>query len=515
VGYDWVCPFVEVNPDAAASAEATPDQGPAAPSPSARAPSTGEDPIVVPKMRVRRTQGSTRREWTPPGPSRLRETVQAQGDEKLNKVYKDFERFRITGKQPPVSVPIGGPQITQYSPLASSAYRPFSAPFNVTDPTRRDGWQDPGGLTQNSGTSRRLGSTDLFPDRYRQESRPVVTSTGARDSIVEDPKPATTDSAPEARDSIAENPKTATPDPAPSKDASKDASIPPYTQSVIDSRRERIAAAKSDRSDRSSTSSTESSRARNSLAYSLDKDKAAWSPNASKSTASISFAGFKNAVRSIANTFMPSGDKSEAEQVTRELSRSPRRSGDRAGRVDDSDTEEVGENARPASSSRRRSRKEVAAGSSGGRAGGYDGASDTEQTVENARPVSSSRRRSRKSHDGASDTEQTAENARPVSSSGRRSRKNTVSRPSGGRASRDDEIASLRDVDLQDTAAWALYAESLDENTLHGMLGVLPSPPSSPPKRSSPVVEEATNDHDVVSGKKQGPTTSEFLVLVS
>ena len=495
MGYDWVCPFVEVNPDAAASAEVTPDQGPAAPSPSARAPSTGEDPIVIPKMRVRRTQGPTRRDWTPPGPSRLRETVQAQGDEKLNKVYKDFERFRITGKQPPVSVPIGGPEITQYSALASSTYRPFSAPLNVTDPTRRDRRQDSSSVTQNSGTSRRLGSTDLFPDRYRQESRPVVASNEAQDSIVEDPK-------------------SATPDSAPSKDASVDASVTPYPQSEIDSRR---AAAKSDRSERSSTSSTESSRARKSLAYSLDKDKAAWSPNASKSTASISFAGFKNAVRSIANTFMPSGDKSEAEHVTRELSRSPRRSGDRAGGiVDGSDTEAVGENARPASSSRRRSRKEVVAdSSSGGRAGGYDGASDIEQTVENERPVSSSRRRSRKSHDGASDTEQTAENALPASSSRSRSQKNTVAESSGDRASLDDEIASLRDVDLQDTAAWALYAESLDENMLHGRLGVLPSPPSSPPKRSSSRLEEATNDRDVVSGKKQGPTTSEFLVLVS
>ena len=511
MGYDWVCPFVEVNPDAAASAEVTPDQGPAAPSPSARAPSTGEDPIVIPKMRVRRTQGPTRRDWTPPGPSRLRETVQAQGDEKLNKVYKDFERFRITGKQPPVSVPIGGPEITQYSALASSTYRPFSAPLNVTDPTRRDGRQDSSSTAQISGTSRRLASTDLFPDRYRQESRPVVALTEARGSLVEDPKIASRDSAPEARDSIAEeNPKSATPDPA----ASKDASVPPYPQSEIDSSR---AAAKSDRSDRSSTSSTESSRARKSLAYSLDKDKAAWSPNASKSTASISFAGFKNAVRSIANTFMPSGDKSEAEHVTRELSRSPRRSGDRAGGiVDGSDTEAVGENARPASSSRRRSRKEVVAdSSSGGRAGGYDGASDIEQTVENERPVSSSRRRSRKSHDGASDTEQTAENALPASSSCSRSQKNTVAESSGDRTSLDDEIASLRDVDLQDTAAWALYAESLDENMLHGRLGVLPSPPSSPPKRSSSRLEEATNDRDVVSGKKQGPTTSEFLVLVS
>jgi hypothetical protein len=511
VGYDWVCPFVEVNPDAAASAEATPDQGPAAPSPSARAPSTGEDPIVIPKMRVRRTQGPTRRDWTPPGPSRLRETVQAQGDEKLNKVYKDFERFRITGKQPPVSVPIGGPEIAQYSPLASSTYRPFSAPLNVTDPTRRDGSQDSSSTAQNSGTSRRLGSTDLFPDRYRQESPPVVAPTEARDSLVEDPKIASRDSAPEARDSVAEeNPKTATPDSAPSVDAS----VPPCPQSEIDSRIAARAATRSDGSDRSSTSSTESSRARKSLAYSLDKDKAAWSPNASKSTASISFAGFKNAVRSIANTFMPSSDQSEAEHVTRELSRSPRRSGDRAGHIDVSDTEQARENARPVSSSRRRCRKNSTASSSGGRAG-YDGASDTEQTVENARPVSSGRRRSRKSHDDASDKEQTAENARPVSSSGRRSRENTVAGASGGRASLDDEIASLRDVDLHDTATWALYAESLDENTLYGMLGVLPSPPSSPPKPSSPVLEEATNDRDVVSGKKQGPTTSEFLVLVS
>jgi hypothetical protein len=481
VGYDWVCPLQEVSPDAAASAEVAPDQPPSAQSPTARAPSAGEDPIVIPKMRVRRTQGLTRRDWTPPGPSKLRETVQAQGDERLNKVYRDFERFRITGKQPPVSVPIGGTQITQYSPLGSSTYRPFSAPLNVSDPMRRDGRQDFSGGTQIS-TSRRLGSNDMFPDRYRQESCPVVASTEARDSIVGDPKLATRDSTP-ARNSTAEkSPKTATPDFA----ASVDASVPPYPQSEIDSRR---VAAKSDRSDPSSTSSTESSRARGSLAYSLDKDKAAWSPNASKSTASVSFAGFKNAMRTLANTFMPPGDKSEAENLTRELSLSPRRSGDRAdGRGYDSDTEQAGENARPVSSSRRRSRKNTIAGSSSGDCAGHDGGSDTEQTVENARPVSSSRRRSRKDaitgpsgggragHDD-SDTEEAIENARLKA----------------------EDDASIREV------------ESLDESTILERLGILPSPP----KPSSPVLEDATNDRNVVSGKKQGPITSEFRVLVS
>jgi hypothetical protein len=528
VGYDWVCPFQEVSPDAAASAEATPDQPPSTQSPTARAPSAGEDPIVVPKMRVRRTQGPTRRDWTPPGPSKLRETVQAQGDEKLNKVYRDFERFRITGKQPPVSVPIGGPQITQYSPLGSSTYRPFSAPLNVTDPMRRDGRQDASGGTRIS-TSRRLGSNDLFPDRYRQESRPVVASTEARDSIVEDNrKPATRDSAP-ARDSIAdESPKTATPDSAPSVDTSVDASIPPYPQSEIDSRR---AAAKPDGSDRSSTSSTESSRARRrSLAYSLDKDKAAWSPNVSKSTASVSFAGFKNAMRTLANTFMPPGDKSEAENLTRELSLSPRRFGDRAdGRGYDSDTEQAGENARPVSSSRRRSRKNTVAGpSSGDRAGGRVDGSDTEQAAENARPANSSRRRSRKDglagsssggcagHDGASDTEQTVENARPVNLTRRHSRKDTIAGPSGGgRAGHDDGSDTEQAIDnarlKSEDDALMREVESLDEDTILARLGILPSPP----KPSSPVLEEATNNRNVVSGKKQGPTTSEFRVLVS
>jgi hypothetical protein len=494
VGYDWVCPFQEVSPDAAASTEAAPDQPPSAQSPTARAPSAGEDPIVMPKMRVRRTQGPTRRDWTPPGPSKLRETVQAQGDEKLNKVYRDFERFRITGKQPPVSVPVGAPQITQYCALGSSTYRPFSAPLNMIDPMRRDERQDSSSGTQVSA-SRRLGSNELFPNRYRQESRriesrpveshPVVASTEARDSIVEkDRKPATPDSA-AARNSIAgKSPKIATPDSAPSKDTPEDASIPPYPQSEIDSRR---AAAKSDGSDRSSTSSTESSRARKLLAYSLDKDKAAWSPNASKSTASVSFAGFKNAMRTLANTFMPPGDKSEAENLTRELSLSPRRSGDRAdGRGYDSDTEQAGENARPVSSSRRRSRKNTIAGSSSGGHVGLDGASDTEQTVENARPVSLTRRHSRK---------------------------DVVAGPSGGaRAGNDDGSdteQAIENLSLKmEDGALIREVESLDESTILERLGILPSPP----KPSSPVLEEATN---VVSGKKQGPITSEFRVLVS
>jgi hypothetical protein len=352
VGYDWVCPLREVGPEeaAAASPEATSDQGPRSSTQpiSVRAPSAGEDPIVIPKLRVRRTQGPTRRDWTPPGPSKLRETVQAQGDEKLNKVYRCFERFKITGKQPPVSIPVRGPHITQYIPLASSTYRPFSAPLNATDPMRSDVRRDSSGRTQNT-TSRRLGSTDLFPDRYRQEEpRPVVASTEARDSIVEDPKPAPRDPVP------SEDPKLATPDSAPSEDAP----VLRYPQSEIDSR---TSAARSDRSDRSWTSSTESSSARRSLAYRLDKDKAAWSPSSTKSTASMSFTGFRNAMRSIANTFLPSGNKSDAELVTRELSRSPKRSGNRAGHDDGYDTDQEGENTRPVNSGGGRPRKNTVA----------------------------------------------------------------------------------------------------------------------------------------------------------
>lgn len=287
---------------------------------------------MIPKMRVRRTQAPTRRNWTPPGPSRLRETVRAQEDERLSKVHRGFERFKVTGKQPPVAVPTSrSPQIPQYCPTASSTYRPFSMPPNTTDLMRRDGGQGSSSATP----PRRLGSTDLFPDRYRQESRPVRAPTKARDSIVEDPKPATRDLAP-----------------------SEDSPNPPHPPP-----RSRRSAAKSDGSDLSSTSSTESSRARKALAYSLDKDKAAWSPNASKSSPSVSFAGFRNAVRSIANRVLPAVSNSEAEHVTKELSRDPKASGAR----DDHDslpyTEQAVENARPVSSNRRRSRKISAAAS--------------------------------------------------------------------------------------------------------------------------------------------------------
>jgi hypothetical protein len=480
VGYDWVCPMHEVSPEAAAaaaSAEATPDQGPSPQSPSARAPSAGEDPIVIPKMRIRRTQGPTRRDWTPPGPSRLRETVEAQGNEKLNKVHRDFERFRVTGKQPPVSVPIGGPQVTQYCPLGSSTYRPFSAPPNVTDPTRRDERQGPSGETRYP-TSRRLGSTDLFPDRYRQESPSVIAPIEARDSIVAESPKSAPDSAPQddasappddaslpsyqqseadsrkARANFAgsDSAPPATPDSAPPDHAS----VPPRPQSGNDSRRDR---ANSNGSDRSSTSSTESSRAQKSLR--LDKGKAGWSPNASKSTASLSFAGFKTAVKNIANTLVPTGGKSEAETLTRELSRSPRMSGDRAGRGDDGyETDQGDENARPASSSRRPSRKSTvtaASSSSGGNAGCGEG-SASEQAVENVSPASSSRRQSRKNTDAA--------------------------------------------------------AIPFELDTSIRRLGILPSPP----KPSSPVSEETAVGDNVDSGgasQKQGPITSEFRALIS
>jgi hypothetical protein len=482
VGYDWVCPMHEVSPEAAAAAstEATSDQGPSPQSPAGRAPSAGEDPIVIPKMRVRRiqAQGPARRDWTPPGPSRLRETVEAQENEKLKKVHRDFEQFKITGKQPPVSVPIGGPQVTQYCPLGSSTYRPFSTPPNVTDPTRLDERQGPSGRTQHP-TSRRLGSTDLFPDRYRQESPSVIAPTEARDTIAaEVPKPATRDSAPQddasappddasipsyqqseadsrkarANSDGSDSAPPATPDSAPPDDAS----VPPRPQSETDSRRAR---ANSNGSDRSSTSSTESSRARKSLR--LDKGKAGWSPNASKSTASLSFAGFKTAVKNIANTLVPTGGKSEAETLTRELSRSPKMSGDRVGRDDDGyETDQADENARPASSSRRRSRKSTvaaASSSSGGNAGCGEG-SASEQAVENVSPASSSRRRSRKNTDAA--------------------------------------------------------AIPFELDTSIGRLGILPSPP----KPSSPVSEETAVGDNVDSGgasQKQGPITSEFRALIS
>jgi len=500
VGYDWVCPLQEVSPETAAgSAEARRGQASSGQAPCTRAPSTGEGPIVMPKMRVRRTQGPTRRDWTPPGPSRLRETVQAQDNEKLDKLHRDFERFRITGKQPPVSVPIGGPKIIQYSPSGSSTYRPFSAPLNTTDPLRRDARHDLCRASQSSDTSRRLGSMDLFPDRYRQEARPAISPTPARNSVsgLVDPLPEDA-----SKDSSADAPN----------DSSDDGLVLRYPQFEIDSRRAR---ANSDRSDRSSSSSTESSRARKSLAYRLDKDKAAWSPNASKSTASVSFAGFKNAMRSIANTFMPSGGESEAENVTRELSRSPRRSGDRAADLDDgSETEQAGEDAHPVRSSRRRSRKNALAGSSLDPSAGRVDGSETEQTGENARPVSSSRRPSWEdavagsSGDRAggrvdgSDTEQASENARP----GRSVHSSSCGHAGLGEASEIDqaledalqeiEIAEMNDAEMEKEIA------SMSESEIIEMLF-----------QSSPL-EEATNDRNVVSGEKQGPTTSEFHLLV-
>jgi len=431
---------------------------------------------VIPKMRVmRRTQGSTRRDWTPPGPSRLRETVEAQGDDQLEKLWRSYETFKVTGKQPPVSVPVGGPQITQYSPVGSSTYRPFSAPPNVTDPMRRDERPDSSGGTQYS-TSRRLGSTDLFPDRYRQESPPVVAPTEARESIVaENPKPATPDSTPTDDASIPPCPQLefdsprahaksdgsdsappATIDPAPPEAPS----VPPYPQSVIDSRKAR---AKSNESDRSSISSTESSRAQKSLAYRLDKGKTGWSPNASKSTASasLSFASFKTAMKTIANTLVSTGGKSEAEDLTRQLSQSPKTSDSLTGRDDGYETDQDDENAQPSSLRRRRSRKSKVAESfsSGGDAGRDEGSS--------------------------SNTEQGADNARPTSSLRRRSRKNT-------------DAADL----------------SLELDASIKRLGLFPWPP----KPSSPVSEEAPNADHVVAGgasQNQGPITSEFRALVS
>lgn len=266
---------------------------------------------------------------TPRTPSRLRRMVSAEGDERLTEMYDDFEKFRRTGSHPERKNTEEGPPTKRYRPSKLSDYRPYSLP---STPGRGQAGAGPV-LTDQSGSelppTKRLGSTELFPDRYQvQEANaaPDETPDQARDSVSDSADIKTRDFA---------YPQT---DTSLSHDDSEGGrtslqSADPESSSDPPSRR---AAARSD-SDLSSASSTESSRARKALAVKFSGDKSRVELNSGKSTASVGFTSnaptlFQNFV----NTISPSSSKSSAEDVTRKLSKSPTRQENRFGRDDGS-----------------------------------------------------------------------------------------------------------------------------------------------------------------------------------
>jgi hypothetical protein len=282
-----------------------------------------------------------RRDLTPEFPSRLRKMVQAQEDERLTELHGDFEKFRITRKQPdrkPTEEKPGTKRF--YSKL--SDYRPFSVP-PTTNRTQAGAGPVPfDPLGSDLLAAKRLRSTELFPDRYQAGEvtlAPDATRTKARDSVGEGTDISVRDSAGEGtgvsiRDFAYSGDNTATSlqdseQETPSLQSDAEPSSAPSS---------RRSAARSD-SSLSSDSSTESSRARTALELTLSEDKRRVELNKGKSTASVGIT--KNApspFRSFVNAISPSSSKSSAENVTRKLSETPTRLESRARRESGSES---------------------------------------------------------------------------------------------------------------------------------------------------------------------------------
>ena len=296
--------------------------------------------------------------------------VQAQQDEGLTEMHGDFEKFRITGKQPDRKNTEERPGTKRYRASESSGYRPYSVSSTQTSGQANTGsvFFDP--LGSEFPAAKRLRSTELFPDRYQAgeaTSAPDAIRTKARDSVGE-----TTDVP--IRESAGDDTGIATHDFAYSEDStttshkSGDQARPsiqrePEPSSAPSLRR---SAARSD-SSLSSVSSTESSRARKALALTLSQDKRRVELNSGKSTASVGMSSNSPSLfRSFVNAISPSGSKSYAEEETRKLNRTPARRGSRAGRgsVSESSLDGTSEGRESARSSSKRSRANTVPASS-------------------------------------------------------------------------------------------------------------------------------------------------------
>lgn len=275
-----------------------------------------------------------RRDPTPEFPSKLRAMVQAQGDERLMEMHDDFERFRITGKQPDRKHAKERPGTKRYRASEPSEYRPYSMPPTTTRAQTGTGPAlfGPPGLDQ--PPAKRLRSTELFPDRYiAGEATPAshAIQTKARDSVGENTDVPVIDLAGQGtgtsiRDFAYPEDSTAT-----SHESGEKAELlvqsDPEPSTAPSSRR---SAARSD-SSLSSVSSTESSRARKALALTLSEDKRRVELNSGKSTASVGMSSNSPSLfRSFVNAISPSGSKASAEHETRKLTKSPTRRESRA-----------------------------------------------------------------------------------------------------------------------------------------------------------------------------------------
>lgn len=236
---------------------------------------------------------------TPRKSSRLKKMVQVQEDGDLVEMYDDFEEWRTTGKRPEQGQADEILLSKRYLPLNSSSYRPYSL---YSTPTRFPA--NPASISAasvglESPASGRLGSSELFPDRYQAQNAiavPYNMPGKTRDSVIDGAGVSCDPTGPQAATST------------PAKESAN-----------------RRNAARSD-SEMSSVSSTESNRDRKALAVKLNEAKSRVELANGKSTASIGFTSTAGALlRNIANVFSPSSGKTSAEDVTRQLSKSPTR----------------------------------------------------------------------------------------------------------------------------------------------------------------------------------------------
>jgi hypothetical protein len=268
---------------------------------------------------------------TPRKPSRLREVVQAQDDERLTELHDGFEEFKKTRKRPERKSAEESPPTKRYRSSELSRYRPYSLQSSPSPAQIGTNSAGEGSPSLPLSAARRLGSTELFPDRYAAQkvtAAPGNTPEGPRVSVANGPGIGTRDFAYSPTTKFvqyeqAEHRETAAP-------ADSDRSSQPSP---------RRSAARSDSSELSSVSSTESSRARKALALKLDQDKSRVELNSGKSTASVGFTSAAgNLFKDVVNVFTPSSSKRSAEDVTRRLSKSPTRRESGAGRAGGSES---------------------------------------------------------------------------------------------------------------------------------------------------------------------------------
>lgn len=266
--------------------------------------------------------------------------VQAQEDERLTELHNDFEKFRITGKQPDRKHTSERSGAKRYHSELSD-YRPFSEPPTTNRAQAGAGPVPFGPLGSDLPAAKRLRSTELFPDRY-QVGEPTSTQdpiqTKARDSVGEGtdlPVHSTSEGAGVSIRDFAYSKDNTAASLAESGQETHFLQSDAELSSVSSSRR---SAARSD-SSLSSVSSTESSRARKALELTLSEDKRRVELNKGKSTASVGITNNSPSLfRSFVNAISPSSSKSSAEAVTRKLSETPTRRESRARRESGSES---------------------------------------------------------------------------------------------------------------------------------------------------------------------------------